>query len=80
MRRSLASSGFRALAGTDQKKLERAEGWILRRIPGIGIKRSVELRNEYKSNWAVFQAARAGKLASTFGVAIERAIQKALKE
>lgn len=79
-RRALSTNGSRIFAGTDLVDRERRPGWLLRRIPSIGVVRSQALVAKYGPPWKVFDAAAKGKVAKDFGPAMERAILKALEE
>ena len=80
-KKALATTGLRALAGTDlHPPRERAPGWLLRRIPGIGPDRSQRLINLYGSSIAALQAALAGDVARTLGKAVEEKLCQAAEK
>ena len=80
-RKALSTSGERVFKGTDLRApRERRAGWLLRRIPTIGVVTSARLIAEFKNTWGVLQAARAGKVAPLLGPAVERKILAALEE
>ena len=77
-RRALATSGMRALAGTDiRPPRERARGWLLRRIPGIGPDKSARLINLYGSSMGALVAAQNGDVGLTLGKAVEEKLCQA---
>ena len=55
-RKALAGSGARGMQGTDSPKKDRQPGWLLRRIPGIGPKKSEELLLKYGTVHNVFNS------------------------
>lgn len=67
LRRALAGSGTRILAGTDQVEHDRRPGWLLRRVPTIGIKKSAELVERYGTPVDVLLAARNGEIPGVVG-------------
>lgn len=80
-RSALATSGLRALAGTDRHDgKERAAGWLLRRIPGIGLRRSSLLTKAFGDTWSVFEAAKRGEVAPILGKGVEYKICNALSQ
>ena len=79
-RRALTTNGYRALAGDDRVQRERAPGWLLRRIPGIGLQKSHHLIDMYGSVFDVFHAARNGGVSETHGQSVQDKILKALEE
>ena len=79
-RKALCTTGERVFKGTDLRApRERKPGWLLRRIPTIGADRSARLIAAFDSTWGVLQAARAGKVATLLGPAVERNIIIALE-
>ena len=81
-RKALATTGERVFKGTDlHAPRERRPGWLLRRIPGIGPKKSAEAIAAFGSTGGVFEAAKArGLVAGILGKAVEEKICKALSE
>ena len=78
-RAALATTGTRALAGTDQRPArDEAEGWLLRRIPGIGAVKSAALLAEYGSSFDVFNEARQRRVAAKFGKSIQEKLWRAM--
>lgn len=78
-RKALATTGLRALAGTDRREpRERAPGWLLRRIRGIGPVQSARLLAKWPNTMAVFEAALDGRVATEFGHAIETKLVMAI--
>jgi hypothetical protein len=80
-KRAIATTGLRALAGTDLRPpRERKPGWLLRRIPGIGPDRSQRLINLFGSPIAALHAAEEGAVAPILGKAVEDKLRRAARE
>jgi len=79
-KKALATTGLRALAGTDLRPpRERQPGWLLRRIPGIGVDRSARLMRLYGSPLGALQAALKGDVESMLGKSVEEKLCQAAK-
>ena len=71
-KKALATTGLRALSGTDLRPpRERQPGWLLRRIPGIGSDKSAKLLARYGSSLEALRAAEYGQVAEHFGKSVE---------
>ena len=79
LRRALVGGAVKAIAGTDLVERERRPGWLLRRIPSVGPKRSRQMIEEYGDSWGAFVAAKEGTLADKFSENIQSKIVEALK-
>ena len=80
-RKALCTTGERVFKGTDLRApRERRPGWLLRRIPGIGPKKSAEAIDTFGSTIAVFEAALRGGVSPMLGKAVQEKICKALSE
>ena len=79
-RKALCTTGERVFKGTDLRApRERRAGWLLRRIPGLGPKKSAEAIAAFGSTMKTFEAAVRGDAARVLGKSLENKICKALE-
>lgn len=79
--KALCTTGERVMKGTDLRPArDNGEGWLLRRIPGVGPDRSAKLIEVFGTSLDALAAAGSGRVAEILGKGVERKLWKAAHE